>query len=135
MQPRISTVIAICLLLCGCNAEEFGETRQALGAGAIRRVANAVPGQYVVVLRDSVPGMEVPARATALAAAHGGTLGLVYQHALKGFSIKISEAGAMALLRNPRVDYVIEDGRVEVSDDAPGQYSSAPVGSLWGLDR
>ncbi|HEX2196439.1 MAG TPA: S8 family serine peptidase [Actinomycetota bacterium] len=93
--------------------------------GSIREAGKAVPGSYVVVLDDSVA---VPAQAaTALARIHGGEIGYVYNHALKGFSIEIDRAGALALSADPRVDLVEEDPvvrKVETQSNPP-----------YGLDR
>lgn len=62
---------------------------------------------YVVVLR---PGhANVPAVAQELAAAYGGQLRFVYEHALQGFSIHAAPRVATALASNPRVAYVEPD--------------------------
>lgn len=76
---------------------------------------NRIPNQYVVVLKEDVPAQDVAALAADLGRAHRGTTRHVYTHALKGFSARMSEAAAEALARNPRVEYVIEDGEVSVS--------------------
>ncbi|MGM0668287.1 MAG: S8 family serine peptidase, partial [Gemmatimonadota bacterium] len=67
----------------------------------------ADPGRYIVVFK---PGVEdARGRASALTRAHGGNLGFVYEHALKGFSVKIPAAGAAGLSRSPVVAYVEPD--------------------------
>lgn len=63
--------------------------------------------RYIVVLEDNVesPG----AAAKEIAQFVGGQVGFVYEHALKGFSIKLPPQ-AMGMLRvNPRVKYVATD--------------------------
>jgi len=62
---------------------------------------------YVVVLRPGTP--EVPAVAQDLARAYGGQVGFVYEHALRGFSIRTAPQAATALASNPRVAYVEKD--------------------------
>ena len=63
-----------------------------------------VPGQYIVVLKDSVdhPG----AVAESQTERHRGRLGFVYRHALEGYSAKLSDAAVEALRQNPNVKYV-----------------------------
>ncbi|HEY0078134.1 MAG TPA: S8 family peptidase [Pyrinomonadaceae bacterium] len=100
--------------------------------GKLHRKARAVANQYIVVLEDwaAEPKGEnsfVPFVAADLAAAHGGRVDKLYQHALLGFSVKMSEEAAIALSRDPRVAYVEEDGVVTASTTQ----SNPP----WGLDR
>jgi subtilisin family serine protease len=91
---------------------------------------------YVVVFADDAVRSEAEPRSSRplvatvaheLARAHGGSLGHVYQHALKGFSVELVEAQAAALARDPRVAYVEPDGEVEASA------TQSPA--TWGLDR
>jgi subtilisin family serine protease len=98
------------------------------GAGAFSQQAtDAVPGQYIVVLRDGVG--DVRGAAAQLAAAHGGNVGFIYQAALRGFSIaNISAQAAAALERNPLVAYVEQDQVVTA-------WSTTQSNATWGLDR
>ena len=89
--------------------------------------ANAIPDQYIVVLRDDIPGPDVDSIAAELANGHGAVIGHVYRYALKGFSIRLPEAAAQALSHDPRVEYVEEDGEARISAT---QFSPP-----WGLDR
>jgi subtilisin family serine protease len=62
---------------------------------------------YIVVLR---PGnANVPEVAAEVARAYGGQPGFVYEHALKGFSIKVSPQAAAAIASSPLVAYVERD--------------------------
>jgi len=74
----------------------------------IQRVVNPLGQSYIVTLRNT-SSSDVPAVARRLANEHEGSIGFVYQHALKGFSIKMSEVQAEALSRNPAVALVEED--------------------------
>jgi subtilisin len=67
-----------------------------------------VPGEYIIVLKESVP--QVREVASELAKAHGLQIAFTYNHALKGFSAKVPEGRLNALERDPRVDYVEQDG-------------------------
>ena len=101
------------------------------------RVENPISNRYIVVLNDDVvsPGAslnvrrsQVRAVAENLAQLHGGRLGFIYDTALKGFSIELpGEAAAVALSQNPRVDWIEEEGRLQLTD----VQSNPP----WGLDR
>ena len=90
-------------------------TGTALVVAALRAAVGTVGSQaappsastYVVVLRpgsDDVGGV-----ATALARAHGGVVGFVYTHALRGFSVRVPAAGAAAIAHSPGVAYVEAD--------------------------
>lgn len=73
------------------------------------RVTKPVPDQYIVVLNEEALNRGVAEAAAGLARSYGGTVGFVYQSAIKGFSIRMTEAAAVALSRNPLVVYVEED--------------------------
>lgn len=102
------------------------------------RVQNAIPNNYIVVLNDdAVPDQarfeirhaQVSAIANAIARVHAGKVGVVYETALKGFSIELpSENAAIALSQNPRVKWVEEVGVIQLSTVQPNPPS-------WGLDR
>lgn len=102
-----------------------GAAGAAARRGHIASVGRAVPNSYVVVLDT---GVTSPARvATSLARIHGGELGWVYNHALKGFSIEIDRAGALAISTDPRVELVEQDAVVR----KVATQSNPP----YGLDR
>ena len=84
-----------------------------------------IPGQYIVVFRDGVAN--IPGLANGLAAAHGGEVRFVYEHAVKGFSARLPQQAIAALQNNPHIDYIEPDQVVW----AVGSQSNA----TWGLDR
>lgn len=105
-------------------------------ASELRRVANPIPGQYIVVLKDDVvrgasdaPGIAraVEHAAVDLAALFNLNVDRVYGNALNGFAARASGMSVNRLLRDPRVAYVEEDGMAYLD----GTQTSAP----WGLDR
>jgi subtilisin len=61
---------------------------------------------YIIVFKDSV---DVPASVPAVAQAYGLQPGFIYQHALKGFSAQVPDGRLVALQKDPRVAYVVED--------------------------
>jgi hypothetical protein len=95
--------------------------------GRIRRSNAAIPNSYIVIFKDSVPQGRVKGFAAQLARTHGGTIGFTYEHALRGFSVELSEAQALALSLNPQVAYVEEDTLVEGA--------SVQSNPTWALDR
>ncbi len=101
-----------------------------------RRNARPVAGQYIVVLNDEAVGprgenSRAPGLAAEMGSAHRGNVRHVFKHAIQGFSVRMPEAAAQALSRDPRVLFVEEDGEATVAatQTLPGD------GSLWGLDR
>jgi subtilisin len=79
--------------------------------------ATAIPGQYIVVLRDSVadPG------AVAREHAHddGAQLSHVYRYALKGYAARIPDAALAKVRSDPRVLYVAPDSEVSAASTCP----------------
>ncbi|WPB75741.1 S8 family serine peptidase [Archangium violaceum] len=93
-----------------------------------RKSADAIPGQYIVVLKaTALRSSRVPEVAQALARQRGATVLQTYSHALSGFAVQANEAAARALAASPEVDFVVEDGEVH----AMATQSNA----TWGLDR
>ena len=103
--------------------------------GPVRRVAQPIRGAYVVVLKDGAAARgsgatavpSVPAVAGELARVHGAAVERVFEHALRGFSARMTAARAAALAADPRVDYVEEDGEVRLD--------ATETDATWGIDR
>jgi subtilisin len=77
---------------------------------AVTTAATADPPKlerYIVVLNDRV--VSPAAEAGQIAAQAGGQVGFIYEHALKGFSIRVPTQALAALERNPNVKYVATD--------------------------
>jgi subtilisin family serine protease len=114
--------VAATLVLSGVGTAQAAEG-QILGAGA----EGAVEGSYIVTL-DGAASTAASAKASAtakagdLATRYGGKVGHVYSAALRGFSVRMSEAQARRLAADPSVR------RVE-------QNAVAHAVETWGLDR
>jgi len=123
-------IILLCggLLMLSALPATKARAQSQPSTGKFRRVGKPIPNQYIVVLDDNIPGSEVASRAAEMAFTTGGSVGHVYRYALSGFSAKMSEAAAIALSLDPRVEFVEEDGEV-----FPGTTQSNPPS--WGLDR
>lgn len=121
---KIKSAIAVFLLLflsVALSPAAFAGNGQIL-----RSSGEKIPDQYIVVFRR---GADAPKTAEALAQAHGGEVGRVFTHALKGAVMRLSEQAAQAIARNPNVEFVEEDQIVTL--DGSGSQS----GATWGLDR
>lgn len=104
-----------------------------VAVGSAAAPTSADRATYIVVLDDSVNDVEATARSLAQGA--GAELGFVYQHALKGFSAKLSAQAASALARNPNVRVVSPNGTVHITEDSvPTGVSriDAPISSQTG---
>ncbi|MEK6410976.1 MAG: S8 family peptidase [Acidobacteriota bacterium] len=125
----------VILLLCGAllmmssiSTNKVSAQGQSAAIGKFRRIGRPIPNQYIVVLNDDISGSEVASRAAEMARASGGIVSHIYRYSLTGFSARMSEAAAIALSLDPRVEFVEEDGEV-----FPGTTQLNPPS--WGLDR
>lgn len=84
-----------------------------------------IPGQYIVVFKNSVTNPK--AEAAQLNHSHRGQLLYIYSNSIKGFSARLSDAAVEALLQNPNVDYVEQDMTVSLQ--------TTQESATWGLDR
>lgn len=104
-----------------------GQDNNGLGKFRRQRADKRIANQYIVVLKDNVSGVD--AEALRLARDFGGDRngGHTYHKAIKGFSVRMPEEQAARLANDPRVDYVEEDGVVNLV--------TTQTGATWGLDR
>jgi len=83
----------------------------------------AIPGQYIVVLKEEVRDPTAVAREHARR--HGAQVLHIYQHALKGYAARIPDQRLEEVLAEERIDYIERDGKVTtVAQMLP-----------WGIDR
>ena len=125
-MSRISMALAVVLVVAAVTAS----------ASEIRPAEFPIPDQYIVVLKDAAAKAELAPGGGPTVAMVAADLAVrfaaervphVYQSALKGFSVRIPEARARMLARDPRVAYIEEDGEMW----AAGTQTKA----TWGLDR
>jgi subtilisin family serine protease len=102
-------------------------TRSRAQKSKFYETANEIPGQYIVGLKSDTELSLVGSTSESLAAEHKGELRYVFQSALKGFSVNMTESEAIALSEDSRVDFVVEDGTVSMNTTQPNP--------TWGLDR
>lgn len=121
-------------------------------AAELKTVENPIPGQYIVVFNsdeirervdadrlagrldkalvaspDAAIAAEVEKRVVDIAAQHDLKVSQLYTHALHGMVVNADKRKLAALLNDPRVDFIEEDGYVELS--------ATQTGATWGLDR
>jgi subtilisin family serine protease len=111
---------ALLLLAAACSDAASPNTDSAPMAQFAAAAGQAIPGRFIVTVRDGVS----PA---AVAGEHGVRPDFVYQVALNGFAGPMSDLARNGLLRDARVLRVEQDGTMEAS----GTQSNA----TWGLDR
>ena len=118
------------VLLGGCASQQVpcrdpAAARATLSqkrTGKFLTVRKKVPGEYIVVLKapaESLQQVAVTQATQSLTAKYGGAAFVVYEHALRGFASRMSEAQARAMASDPAVDYVQENGVVSLFGFGP----------------
>ncbi|MDT7813754.1 MAG: hypothetical protein QOJ42_3670 [Acidobacteriaceae bacterium] len=116
MKRLLALLLTVALgLLVLATQGAKGQARLQGAEDKLRRVQKPIVDSYIVVLKADTPGGDVPALAAELTGKHGGNIKFVFQHAIKGFSVQLPAAAAAALSRNPRVEYVEEDGEMSLT--------------------
>jgi aqualysin 1 len=125
-------VVAILFLAGLCATFLFTSPVRSAKKDKLRKNANKIENNYIVVLDNAVVGEEglysiAPYIADELALTHKGKLKHVYHNAINGFAVEMSPEDAERLSEDFRVAYVEEDGVVTLD----ATQSNPP----WGLDR
>lgn len=114
------------ILLWILLSSAFASAQPLAQKGSFRKVERPIKGQYIVMFKEDVEPYEVQSLAFNISQKHASRPTLIFQ-AVKGFVVKLPEAAARALSRNPQVEFVEEDGEASIA----GVQYNAP----WGLDR
>src|SRR5687768_4419770 len=81
-----------------------------VSAQEVQTTEGAIPGRYIVVLRDDQTGRpDVRPVVNDLARQFGGRVTHVFEHTIRGFAASMSATAAAALARHPRVRYIEQD--------------------------
>jgi subtilisin family serine protease len=125
-MKRFVITLAIVISLSLCAAIPSFITVRGQNGNKFRRTnaAKRVFGQYIVVLNNNA---DPDTEGIRIGRDFSGERMHTYRRALKGFSMRMSEAAALRLADDPRVAFVEEDGEV--------QASATQTGATWGLDR
>jgi hypothetical protein len=102
-------IAAAFLALHGGTSAQSDRSNNQSQENKFRRSEKPLRDHYIVVLNRETPAEQVEPLANEFLGKHGGAVRQLYQHSIKGFSIEFPEAAAMALSRDPRVEYVEED--------------------------
>lgn len=113
------------------SASEQGELAPLYDKGSDR----AVPGQYIVVLKEEAGGRAAVAAAADQASARGAQVRDVYSSALKGYAARLTPEMVEALRQDPRVAYIEADQVVSLNDESGPRAQDSQSGPVWGLDR
>ncbi|HEX6249589.1 MAG TPA: S8 family peptidase [Nocardioidaceae bacterium] len=115
----LGVAAALALPMTSASAADRAPVR---GAGQ----ADAVPGQYVVVMEADAPKKALD-RAKRQARAEGASVRFTYTHTIAGFAAKLPARALEAMRSNPNVDYIEADQKVGLS--------ATQSNPTWGLDR
>jgi subtilisin family serine protease len=119
-MSKTAVTLGAVLALAACSDQSPVGARATVAAPLLSAGANAIDGQYIVVLNEG-------ANPRSVAAVAGVDPQFTYTAALNGFSATLNEGQLNALRHNPNVAYVEEDqvGSVDITQS----------GATWGLDR
>ncbi|MET9633503.1 S8 family serine peptidase [Lentzea sp. NPDC006480] len=122
LSTGLTAAAALCLAAAVVPAASAQENVGTI-LGAER--ADVVKDSYIVSLKADTASR---AAAPGLASKYGGQVDQVWQHALNGFSVKMTAKQAARLAADPKVAYVQQDAQVHLLDVQQNPPS-------WGLDR
>jgi serine protease len=128
-RSRFALVLLAALAACDRGPTDLPTAALTPGDAETRFIlagADSIPGRYVVVFRDG-QARSSAALAAEMVPAHGGKVHFSYEHALEGFAADLSPAAVRALLADPRVAYVAQDGMMMPTE--------TQTSATWGLDR
>src|SRR5207247_5585035 len=132
MSTGRAVVVAV-LLVAACR-----DASTPLQLGPPEDANRVIPGQYIVVFRDTV--RDPVSLTQSLVKTQGGSRLHTYTSALKGFAARLSDATVAALRQDPLVAYVEPDREVSLSGALQAVSSSTTQqmdanGDPWGLAR
>lgn len=116
----VATLIAVALPLAASVGGAQTEPDR------VKRTKDPIAGEYVVTVRPDAPG-NPRALSRLIAKEFGGEVFYVYENALQGFAVRMSDADAQRLARSPFVEVVAENG--------VAQLEATQSGPTWGIDR
>ncbi len=112
-RPQVVSCVILVLALAG-----------PLPAAEVHYAANPVPGSWLVEIE---PGVPMARLAHALAAAHGGQVGSMYDRGFRGFVLRVPDQAIAGLSHHPLIKSLIQDERYTegvLSEAAPYCYSA-----------
>ncbi|KKZ73195.1 S8 family peptidase [Streptomyces showdoensis] len=125
LAVTVSAATAAALL--GTFAAVPAQAAPAEGVVLAAGSADAVPGSYIVTLKQGAGFAAASAKGRGLIAGYGGTVGKTFGSALNGYTARLDAAAARRLAADPAVASVEQNQVVR----ADATQTNAP----WGLDR
>ncbi|MEV8534135.1 S8 family serine peptidase [Streptomyces sp. NPDC051211] len=122
-----AAVLLAAALVAGGSLAAPATAAEAEGVVQYAGAADAVPGSYIVMLKESGAKAE-PQRGTALASRYRGKLRDTYDAAFQGYAVEMSAQQARRLAADPAVATVVQNRKVKLDATQPNPPS-------WGLDR
>src|SRR5688572_21387252 len=121
----------VCIALCaGVIALTLSPAKISGKNDKFLRSERAIANRYIVVL-NNVPGLnpevEVGNAVSELAREYRGNVDRIFSHALRGYSVEMSEDEAIRLSDDPRVKFVEEDAEAYAQE--------TQTGATWGISR
>jgi subtilisin family serine protease len=100
-------------------------TSAAINSTVPNKKSRPIPGQYIVVFKDSVK--DPKGLSEKITKDAGGSLKFTYQYAIKGFAAKIPDVALNGLRNNPNIKSIEQDQTISIA--------ATETASSWGLDR
>ena len=103
-----------------------------------QKAGDKIAGSYICVFDSSVTADRVPAVANSAAQAATGQLAHVYTRALRGFAVRASGQGIVAMrAKNPAIRYCEQDQVVTIAQKRPGGGTTTQPTQTepWGIAR
>ncbi len=147
MNYRFSALALVALALVGAGCEPANAPLDPAGATGTASQSNmfgrrAIPGKYIVVLKDAVGSEDVQTIVDDMSAKQSCKVEHTYRRALKGFSAEMSADAADRLSRDSRVKYIEPDYEISIDPtEAEGKPTGGGGGSTsvqitsWGVTR
>ena len=104
------------------------------GSDKFRKVGKRIPNQYVVLFKKDVRGKEVDKFAKKLAKDNNGRILYTYEY-VKGFAVEMTEKDAIKLSDDKDVEFVEENGEINLTQSSCPNSSAAAVTGGFGTDR
>ena len=120
MKRSLALLPILALAACSDNVDSVTGSRPTPEAPVLAASGNAIPGSYMVILKEG-------ANPRSVAALAGVNPRYVYSAALNGFAGTLNAGQLNALQHNPAVAYIEEDGVATIS--------TTQSNATWGLDR
>src|SRR5689334_5793397 len=132
MRKRTANAFGAAFVAIGLVAMAAPTAQAAEGAVRDAGAPGAVPGKFIVALKDAPAGKvradAVKTRADSLTSRFGGSVGHVYDQVLGGYSAQMTPAQARRLAADPSVAYVQQVQTRSIADTQTNPPN-------WGDDR